>query len=71
MSNGREGERDLRRDSEVFEAATYEGNVPGSPSTAAVLMIVLILLIGLASLHLGSRYGPSHVSRSQPQSSAQ
>jgi len=71
MSKGRQNERDRRRDGEVFKTAADEGNLPGSPSTAAVLVIVLILLLGLASLHLGSRQGPPDVSRSQTPSSAQ
>jgi hypothetical protein len=67
MNNARDGGRDFRRDRE-FEDATHAGNAPGSPSTAAVPVIMLIVLIDLAFLHLRSR-GPSHGSRSQPLSS--
>ena len=55
----------------VTQHVADEGNVPGRPSTSAALMIAIILLIGLGLMHVASLYGPSHVSRSQSQSSAQ
>src|SRR5437016_1026247 len=63
-------ERDAKRVA-VTQHVADEGNVPGRPSTSAALMIAFILLIGLGLMHLTSLYGPSHVVRSQLQSSAQ
>jgi len=62
-------ERDAKR-AAVTQHVADEGNVPGRPMTSAALMIA-ILLIGLGLMHVASLYGPSHVSRSQSQSSAQ
>ena len=46
-----------------------ERNVPGRPSTSAALVIALILLLSLGLMHVAVLYGPSHVSRSEQQSS--
>jgi hypothetical protein len=53
------------------QSVADEGNVPDRPSTSAALVIAIILLIGLGLMHVASLYGPSHVARSQSQSSAQ
>jgi hypothetical protein len=52
----------------VSQHVADEGNVPGRPSTSAALVIAVILLAGLASLHLAAMYGPSHLPRSSAQS---
>ena len=63
-------ERDAKRVA-VRQRVADEGNVPGRPSTSAALVIAIILLVGLGLMHVASLYGPSHVARSQSQSSAQ
>ena len=63
-------DRDAKR-AAVTQRVADEGNVPGRPTASAALMIAIILLIGLGLMHVASLYGPSHVSRSQSQSSAQ
>jgi hypothetical protein len=52
----------------VTQRVADEGNVPGRPSTSAALLIAIILLAGLALLHLAAMYGPSHLPRSSAQS---
>ncbi len=53
----------------VRQPVADEGNVPGRPSTSAALLIAIVLLLGLGLMHVAALYGPSHVSRSDQQSS--
>ena len=52
----------------VSQHVADEGNVPARPSTSAALVIAVIVLAGLAFLHLAAMYGPSHPPRSSAQS---
>jgi hypothetical protein len=59
-----------RKRREVTRQVADEGNIPGWPSTAALFVIALIVLLGLGLMHVASLYGPSHVPR-QAQSTGQ
>ena len=57
--------RDLQREVPV-QPALDEGNVPGTPSTKGVGIVIAVLLIGAGFIYLGTSFAPSNTNSPTP-----